>query len=179
LVGDVTRDLKATIELTEVERSNLPGKGESWEISRDGKIYRYGHEVPTTTDIAGWPTIDLGQDYTGKVPRAGNTTKRLVDELVAEAFLGVTAFHNKRILHLDGNPQNPAADNLHVWVSDAYKEAKQYPYYSTVNRMFKYPTAALNPRQRRDAKAKELPDPLFTDSSGRPTTPVSNKAKAS
>jgi hypothetical protein len=166
--------------LTEAERSNLPGMGESWEISRDGKIYRYGHEWPTTTDIAGWPTIDLGPNYTGKVPRAGNTTKRLVDELVAEAFLGVTAFHNKRILHRDGNDQNPAADNLHVWVSDDYTDAKKYAYYSTANRMFKFPSAARgDPRQRRDAKAKELPDPLFTDSSGRPTTPVSNKAKAS
>ncbi len=125
--------------MTESERRHIDGKDESWEVSRDGKIYRYGCEWPITHDIAGLPTVDLGEDYEGRVPRAGGTTKRLVEEIVAAAFLELPDddwddwdWDACRFLHKDGNDQNAAADNLHPFISDEEIERRK------LNKMRRY-----------------------------------------
>jgi hypothetical protein len=86
---------------------------------------------PIGDDIGGLPTIDFGNRYIGDlivpayigpVPSSGHRsdTCRLLDEIVCYAFHGYPpgGFRASRVLHLDGNQLECAADNLQ-WQVDA------------------------------------------------------------
>jgi hypothetical protein len=165
-------------KLTEAERRAIYGTNEEWEATRDGKFYYLGQECPTTNTIGGYPVVDLGRNYTGFVPPAGDTRERFVDEIIAATFLDEIDAPERPhwrwclVRHLDGDPKNHSVANL-VVVEDAEETAKRR-YYCALMRPGFLPRRRVNtyiPEERRVKK-----EALFTDSSGRPTGPLAAKA---
>jgi hypothetical protein len=108
----------------------LPDAG--WTVNWAGIFHRHRHPKEITDELGGLPTIDFGHrwlknpklvipHYHGPVPSAGamKDTRRLVEEIVCYQFHGPPpgSFQFARVEHLDGDPQNCAADNLR-WVTD-------------------------------------------------------------
>lgn len=93
------------------------------EISPDGQLYRYRHKVKPIGKV---PVVDLPLDYTGRLmPVHGDGTRgRFLDEIVAYEFHGPypAPYRFVHVLHLDGDWQNCAADNVRWVVDDEWFE---------------------------------------------------------
>ena len=109
-----------------------------WEVNSLGHVFKNRRRQPISHNIAGLPTVNLGDDYRGPLRPMGdvdlwrsdyfeddylsedNPGDRLLDEIVTLAFHGKPPCHYRwvRVHHLDGDEHNCVAANL-SWVIDA------------------------------------------------------------
>jgi hypothetical protein len=79
----------------------------AYEISADGTPRKWGRRLPIHKGLGGLPVIDV------------NGVERLLDEVVARAFLGPPPcdLRGVTVVHFDNNPLNCAVDNI-AWRID-------------------------------------------------------------
>jgi hypothetical protein len=85
---------------TKAERRPIVGAPRGWTISADGTPRKWGRTVLILKDFGGLPTIDVGG------------VKRLVDEVVAETFLGAPHSRHTVIMHFNGDDLDCSVTNI-------------------------------------------------------------------
>jgi hypothetical protein len=117
-------------------RRDIRGTEGVWRVNAAGSIYKYDR-LQRIGIVAGLPTIDFGRRYItdtlivpayrGPVPSSGRRTDtcRLLDEIVSFAFHGYPpgGFSSSRVVHLDSDSLNCAAENLYWEVDSEYAVA--------------------------------------------------------
>jgi hypothetical protein len=120
-------------------RRDIRGTEGIWRVNAAGSIYKYDRLQPIGEDVPGLPTIDFGHRYItdtlivpaylGPVPSSGRRTDtcRLLDEIMSFAFHGYPpgGFSSSRVVHLDSDSMNCAAENLYWEVDCEYTIAAQ------------------------------------------------------
>lgn len=104
------------------ERIYIAGTNGLWQIDADGNLY---YRRTKATPDGNQPKIDLGPNaYPPVIPAYDDGTRhRFVDELVCWHFNERLSLHRQkhaRMIHLDGDWRNCAADNVHQVIDPEY-----------------------------------------------------------